>query len=967
MSEAGTLRVIENEMKNYNLEILGLNETRWNGFGEMITQEGNTLLYSGNEDENAPLYAGVGILLSRAAKRALLDWKPISDRIITARLNSKVRKISIVVCYGPTEGADEAAKDRFYETLDDTLTKIKKQDIKILLGDVNAKLGPDNSCYETVMGKHGEGIMNENGTRFADLCLKHELVIGGTLFPHKRCHKLTWTSPNGQTKNQIDHVAVSRKWRTSLLDTRARRGADCGSDHHLVTSDVRLKIASIKTQNQRTNRPYNTEALRRNRNTANEFVVQLTNRYEALNWESNNIEENWTKVKELFQKTSEETLGHRESRKNPWISQTTWEKVQERRQLKIAKETAQGQDTVRRTTKEFNDKHKEDKRSFRADKRKWAEDLATKAQEAEREGDIKELYKITKTLSNRKTSQQKPIRDKYGHIIVGENEQLRRWREHFQELLNPNNTDNILPQENFEENLSTTNNISEEPPTKNEIQRAIKELKNGKAPGIDNLPPEIFKQHPSITADILHTIFKQIWETDQIPLDWKKGLLVKLPKKGDLTECKNWRGITLLSIPSKILTRIILNRIKDSVDQKLRREQAGFRKDCSCVDLINTLRIILEQSTEFQTPLYAAFIDFEKAFDSIDRRVIWSVLKEYGVPQKLINLIKETYNEYQCQVIHRNNLTESFPVQIGVKQGCLLSPIIFLMVLDRVMRKVTDGKRRGIRWTLTERLEDIDYADDLCLLSHNINDMKNKIKDLIEEGKKVGLKINEGKTKELRINNNNNEDLIVNGQKIERVKEFQYLGSIISEKGGTDEDIKSRINKAKAAFAQLRPIWRSHQLRRHTKIRIFESNVKSVLLYGCQTWKVSKEVTGKLQTFINSRLRYILNIHWPDKISNQDLWKRCNQSPVDVTIKQRKYGWIGHVLRRQNNIAKEALVWNPQGKRKQGRPRITWKRTVEQEIAEEGKSWGEIKALAQNRVRWRSFVEALRPPRDHRT
>uniref|UniRef100_A0A8D9ADY8 Craniofacial development protein 2 n=1 Tax=Cacopsylla melanoneura TaxID=428564 RepID=A0A8D9ADY8_9HEMI len=966
MSEAGTLRVIENEMKNYNLEILGLNETRWNGFGEMITQEGNTLLYSGNEDENAPLYAGVGILLSRAAKRALLDWKPISDRIITARLNSKVRKISIVVCYGPTEGADEAAKDRFYETLDDTLTKIKKQDIKILLGDVNAKLGPDNSCYETVMGKHGEGIMNENGTRFADLCLKHELVIGGTLFPHKRCHKLTWTSPNGQTKNQIDHVAVSRKWRTSLLDTRARRGADCGSDHHLVTSDVRLKIASIKTQNQRTNRPYNTEALRRNRNTANEFVVQLTNRYEALNWESNNIEENWTKVKELFQKTSEETLGHRESRKNPWISQTTWEKVQERRQLKIAKETAQGQDTVRRTTKEFNDKHKEVKRSFRADKRKWAEDLATKAQEAEREGDIRELYKITKTLSNRKIKQQKPVKNSEGNLIIEEAEQLERWREHFEEILNQHSTTQITDVENS--SLETVDqNISVGPPTKQEIVNAIRELKNSKAPGNDNLPPEVFKQDPITSANILHPIFCEIWENEQIPKEWKKGLLVKLPKKGDLTECRNWRGITLLPIPSKILTRVILNRIKDTIDSKLRREQAGFRKNCSCVDLINTLRIILEQSMEYQTPLYLAFIDFEKAFDSIQRTVIWKVLKDYGVPAKLVNIVKETYDEYECQVIHQNKLTDPFPVQTGVKQGCLLSPILFLMVLDKVMKKVNEERRRGIRWKLTEILEDIDYADDLCLLSHNIRDLTGKINDLVNEGRKMGLKINEGKTKEMRINNTNNEDIVINNQTIERVQQFQYLGSIVTETGGTDEDVLQRIKKAKAAFAQLRPIWRSHQLRRHTKLKIFETNVKSVLLYGCQTWKVSQKITGQLQVFINRCLRNILNIYWPKTISNEDLWSTCHQTPVDLTIKQRKYGWIGHTLRRQNTIPKEALEWNPQGKRRVGRPRNTWRRTIEKEIAEEGKSWGEIKSMAQNRVRWRSFVEALRPPRDHRT
>lgn len=185
-----------------------------------------------------------------------------------------------------------------------------------------------------------------------------------------------------------------------------------------------------------------------------------------------------------------------------------------RKQLKIAKETAHGQEETRRTTKEFNDKHKEVKRSFRADKRKWAEDLATKAQEAEREGDIRELYKITKTLSNRKTKQQKPVKNREGNLIIEEAEQLERWREHFEEILNQHSDTQTIDVE--DSSLETVNqNISVDPPTKQEIVKAVRELKNGKAPGNDNLPPEVFKQDPITSANILHPIFCEIWETER--------------------------------------------------------------------------------------------------------------------------------------------------------------------------------------------------------------------------------------------------------------------------------------------------------------------------------------------------------------------------------------------------------------------------------------------------------------------
>jgi hypothetical protein len=161
------------------------------------------------------------------------------------------------------------------------------------------------------------------------------------------------------------------------------------------------------------------------------------------------------------------------------------------------------------------------------------------------------------------------------------------------------------------------------PPTQAEIKIAVKQMKSRKAPGLDNITPEVLKVDVETSIDLLYPMFVKIWVEEKLPADWKKGMIVKLPKKGDTTNCSNWRGITLLSVPSKVFSRIILNRIKDSIEMRLRKEQAGFRRHRSCVDLINTLRIILEQSTEWQNTLYLTFISFEKAFDSINRKVMW--------------------------------------------------------------------------------------------------------------------------------------------------------------------------------------------------------------------------------------------------------------------------------------------------------------------------------------------------------
>ena len=175
--------------------------------------------------------------------------------------------------------------------------------------------------------------------------------------------------------------------------------------------------------------------------------------------------------------------------------------------------------------------------------------------------------------------------------------------------------------------------------------------------------------------------------------------MIKLPKKGDLSQCKNYRGITLLSITGKVFNRIVLERMKDTVDLHLRDNQAGFRKNRSCLDQIATLRIIAEQSLEWNSQLLINFVDYEKAFDSIHQDTSWSILRHYCIPGKLVQLIQSYYRNSSCKVIHDGQFTKSFSIETGVKQGCILSPFLFLLTIDWIMKTSTEGKKTGIQWT----------------------------------------------------------------------------------------------------------------------------------------------------------------------------------------------------------------------------------------------------------------------------
>ena len=162
-------------------------------------------------------------------------------------------------------------------------------------------------------------------------------------------------------------------------------------------------------------------------------------------------------------------------------------------------------------------------------------------------------------------------------------------------------------------------------------------------------------------------------------------------------------------------------------------------------------------------------------------------------------------------------------------------------------------------------------------------------------------------------------------------------------------------------------MWKNSRISIRTKLHIFHSNVKSVLLYGSETWKEMKTTTSKLQTFVTRYLQRILNIYWPEVISNEEFWRRTEEIEMSMQINRQKWKWIGHTLRKGNEAIKRgALDWNPQGKSRRGRPRHTWQRTVHNEALEKGKSWNEVKRMARNSTRWRCFVDTLCSLRDDR-
>lgn len=946
------------EFRRYNLQILGLSEVRLPDSGERRTTTGECLLHSGLPETEGRA-SGVGFLLTAAARKSLLNWEPISDRMMVARFQASPKNVTFVQVYAPTLQADSDVKDEFYARLMQTLDRVSKSDIVIVLGDFNAKVGSDNRGWENVMGKHGLGPdrMNDNGTLFAELCVKYNLVIGGTLFPHKECHKATWVSPDKVTKNQIDHIAISRKWKTSLHDVRAFTGADVYSDHHLLVGNMKLKMRSMRRMNVRAERKLNIAQLKQPESC--ERFIRLMQEQLANVEDEPTAEARWNKTKTAFNTVGAEVLGYQIRERKEWISDHTWALIDERRLLKNRVHQATNRAVREEVTTEYAEMDRKVGRSARTDKRRWLSALADAAQQAADGHNMRETYRIAKRLAGYgKTASCHPVKSAAGRILTSEAEQVERWSEHFELVLNkPSPAIHRSPT-----GLPAQRAFNVSAPTVREITAAIKRLKNNKAPGADNISSEMLKVDIGSTADILQAIIEEVWEREDVPTDWKDGVIIKLPKKGNLSECTNWRGITLLNTVNKVISIILHDRISNVLEPLLRREQAGFRPGRSCTDHINTLRIIVEQSNEWQTHAHLLFIDFERAFDSLDRSMMWQILTSYGVPDKLLHIIQSMYRDANCRVVHCGLLGREFNVASGVKQGCILSPLLFLLVLDWVMKK-TNNKPRGIQWGNVNmtRLEDLDFADDICLMANSRQELEEKLVRLVTYGKQVGLKVNVAKTKFMRINPqvSRNQPLLIEGEIIDEVENFCYLGSIIAKDGGADLCVDNRIQKARQAFGMLNGVWNSSHISRNLKMRFFKTNCLSVLLYGCETWKTTPSIVSRLQVFVNKCLRRIHRVHWPTTISNEELWRVTGAEKVEKLVQRRKWSWIGHTLRKRDSVAKEALDWNPQGQRRRGRPKDTWRRVVLREVEANNTSWQQLKATALNRTRWRAFVDAL--------
>ena len=536
---------------------------------------------------------------------------------------------------------------------------------------------------------------------------------------------------------------------------------------------------------------------------------------------------------------------------------------------------------------------------------------------------------------------------------ASQQERVKLWEQHFKNLLGspPKITDEPITRI-----ISKQLDIKLGPFTKEELDSVLKKIKNRKAAGLDEIPPEVWKTRQF--DDILLRQCNAVYSQNRIER-WMKGCILPFPKKGDLGLAKNYRGITLTSIAAKIYNALLRNGIEPKIDNILRKNQNGFRRNRSTTSQILTIRRILEGVRAKNLQATLLFVDFTKAFDSIHRGKMELILLAYGLPKETVAAIMILYKNTKVKVRSPDGDTEYFDIVAGVLQGDTLAPYLFIICLDYVLRTSIDKirengfeltKKRSKRYP-AKTITDADYADDLALLANTPNQAEILLHSLERAAAGIGLLVNAHKTEYMCYNQTGNITTL-DGAPLRLVDKFTYLGSSVSP---TENDIDIRLTKAWTAKDRLSIIWKS-DLTDEMKRSFFQAAVVSILLYGCTTWTLTKRLEKKLDGNYTRMLRAILNKSWRQHPTRRQLYGHL--PPITKTIQVRRARHAGHCWRSKDELVSDVLLWTPTyGQAKAGRPARTY---IQQLCEDTGCNPEDLPEAMNDREKWREYVKDIR-------
>jgi hypothetical protein len=986
------------------LDFCCLQETKWKGDGtrvfEMIKDKSYKFFWCGGVDR----VAGVGILVAEKWIASVVQVERVCERIMVLKVRVGSSALNVISAYAPQPGRPKGEKEEFYARLLKVVSGLHEEENLFIGGDMNGHVGSETDGFTGVHGGHGFGQRNLEGELLLEFAEAAELVVCNTCFVKEETKLITYASGGRQTVT--DYALVrQRQWQKMVTNVKVIPGESCVPQHRLLVCVLQLN--SRGTTQKAEYIPRIRVWKLKDAEVQQRFQQEVQMR--AAGREDGDVDSKWNGLKACLLDSARITCGY--TKGPPRHKQTWW----------WNKDVALAVESKRLLFKWWQSTRSEtDKATYQTAKRRARKEVAS-AKEAERvkictgleEAEGKgNLFRVVKQMrdKNKDVVGGGAVKDGSGRIVTEEDKVREVWQEYFRNLLN----------EEFEWDKSSVQDSTTGSPgtargtckliTEGEVRKAMSKMKNGKAAGPSGIVAEMLKAAGNDGVQWMTELCNAVIQEGRIPDDWRKSWMTAVYKgKGDALDCSSYRGIKLLDHVMKVMERVLEARLRSQV--VINDMQFGFREGRGTTDAIFIVRQLQEKYLAKGRELWLAFVDLEKAFDRVPRDVVWWALKSLGVDDELINIIRSMYENVMTSVKLNDGESEAFAVRVGVHQGSVLSPLLFIIVLEALSRAFRDGLPLELL-----------YADDLALAAESEKQLMEKIKRWKDGMEEKGLRVNVGKSKVMRsamdvgqtvdtgkypcgvcrqgvgknsilcssckkwvhhrcsgipgklkemegykcprcIRNEGGEgksdsevrkELILDeGVKFEMVDSFCYLGDMISAGGGAVDASRARVRSGWKKFQDLAPVLTLRGASLKLKGKIYSICVRRAMVYGSETWPVKVEDMNRLERAEKSMMRRMCGVTLSDKVPSDELRARLGIESISRVVTSGRLRWFGHVERKEEgDWVKDCTEMKVAGESGKGRPRKTWNECVK----------GDLKRLrldvkdVEDRDGWRSLV-----------
>ncbi|KAK3555648.1 hypothetical protein QTP86_025616 [Hemibagrus guttatus] len=829
---------------------------------------------------------GVGVVLKEEFVRNVLEVKRVSDRVMSLKLEIEGVMLNVVSGYAPQVGCELEEKERFWSELDEVMESIPTGERVVIGADFNGHVGEGNTGDEEVMGKFGVKERNLEGQMVVDFAKRMDMGVVNTYFQKREEHRVTYKSGEEEVKK----IEKKTKW------WKLKKEECC--------EEFRQKL----------------------RQALGGQVV---------------LPDDWETTAEVIRETGRKVLGVSSGRRKE-DKETWWwnEEVQDSIQRKRLAKKKWDMDRTEEYRQEYKELQRRVKREVSKAKQKAYDELYTRLDT--REGE-KDLYRLARQRDRdgKDVQQVRVIKDRDGRVLTSEESVQRRWKEYFEELMNEENE--------REKRVEGVNSVEQKVDKirKDEVRKALKRMKSGKAVGPDDIPVEVWKCLGEAAVEFLASLFNRVLESERMPEEWRRSALVPIFKnKGDVRSCSNYRGIKLMSHTMKLWERVVEARLRKVVE--ICEQQYGFMPRKSTTDAIFALRILMEKYRDGQRELHCVFVDLEKAYDRVPREELWYCMRKSGVAEKYVRVVQDMYERSRTVVRCAVGQTEEFKVEVGLHQGSALSPFLFAIVMDQLSEEV----RQESHWTMM-------FADDIVICSESREQVEENLERWRFALERRGMKVSRSKTEYMCVNEREGSGTIrLQGEEVKKVQEFKYLGSTVQSNGECGKEVKKRVQAGWNGWRKVWGVLCDQKISARIKGKVYRTVVRAAMLYGLETVSLRKRQESELEVAELKMLRFSLGVTRLDRIRNEYIRGTAHVGHLGDKVREARLRWFGHVQRRESEyIGRRMLDMELPGRRQRGRP----KRRYMDGINEDMKLVGASVEDAEDRDRWREMIRCGDP------